>query len=61
MLVRCALWNEHLGCCGLIADGVVKGIEIAREVFNWPNLKKSRKGLFQANCLLTKLIKWCII
>ena len=27
----CALWNDHLGCCGLIATGIVQGIEIARQ------------------------------
>jgi len=28
---ECALYNEHLGCCGLIAQGVIVGIEIARK------------------------------
>jgi len=26
----CALWNEHLGVCGLIAVGHLRGIEICR-------------------------------
>lgn len=29
--IKCALWNDHLGCCGLVAIGMVQGIEIARQ------------------------------
>ncbi|MFH1560479.1 MAG: hypothetical protein ABID84_03610 [Chloroflexota bacterium] len=28
---ECALWNEHLGCCGLIATGVIQGAAIVRK------------------------------
>ena len=27
----CALWNEHLDVCGLIAEGHLKGLEVERK------------------------------
>ena len=27
---KCAWWNEHLGCCGLIAQGLLQGIQVVR-------------------------------
>lgn len=27
---ECALWNPHIGCCGLIATGIIQGIEVER-------------------------------
>ena len=28
---ECAWWNIHLGCCGLIAQGMIQGLEIERQ------------------------------
>jgi hypothetical protein len=28
---KCALWNEQLSCCGLIAQGIIAGTEIAHK------------------------------